>query len=142
MKPTEIAKLSDSYTDEMVMSGQVLHFFNGGISFINTELSTNLPMTDNAGQDYTALSDSWLNQIVGNYISWGIKMQDGSLNEAREYKDMFMRAILALEDVMYGPNDDGSGGAIAVEFLDPEEIAKRAARMDTFVSSWFGSDFR
>lgn len=144
MRITDLSTTSDAFTDEYILPEDMLKFFNQGIAYLNSRLKTKFPFAKSAQEDYTALKETWLRQIVGNYMSYGIKMQDGSLNEAREYKEMFTLATITLEEMMYGDNEDGSGGEVDAEYLDPNEVKKLHSRMDTHgtAPSWFTNDWR
>lgn len=141
---SNLVPYSNSHTDEAILTADALRFFNAGVSFINTRLKVHLPLATNAQEDYTAIADHWQIQILGNYMSWGIKMQDGSLNEADRYYEMMLMGLSALENMMYGDNEDGSGGEIPYEFLDKKELANRFVKIDStaFLPSWFTNDGR
>lgn len=84
MTITDIAKLANDSTDEIFGTDIILGFFNEAISNINIDLSAKLPYvtSDDIDNDYTALDEEWIRAVVVPYISYMIKTNDGSLNEA------------------------------------------------------------
>lgn len=144
MTVQELMILSNRHTDEEQQQADGLNFFNAGVALINSRLKTRLPRVESIQDNYEALSDTWVVSIIGNYLSWAMKMQDGSLSEADRYRVLFEQGIEDLREVMYGSEEDGSGGEIDLEYLDPNEVKKRFSRMKTnsFIPSWFDTDNR
>lgn len=96
MTLSEIATLANNYTDENIRTNIIRGFVNTSLSRINAELKTKLPLI-NEGEDYTALGSDWIHTIVIPYVCWSIKMNDGSLNEARMYELQYRDGIELLK---------------------------------------------
>lgn len=91
-----MTELANAYTDESADEEVVAGFINTAISRINAELKTKLPIIDitaSVAEEYTPLEDTWVNLILIPYACWGIKMNDGSLNEARMYEIQFINGL-------------------------------------------------
>jgi len=82
MTLTEITQIANDFADEQVTVAVTKGFANECIANINAQLSAKLPMFDAVDTDYTALSEVWLRSVVIPYVSYAIKLNDGSLNEA------------------------------------------------------------
>jgi hypothetical protein len=87
MTLSEITRIANNYTDEVFSSLVCLDFANEAIAKINVALGAKLPYfqivsgtTDSA--DYTALTPEWLRTVVIPYVSYSIKLNDGSLQES------------------------------------------------------------
>lgn len=113
MTLAQLTQYANSYTDENFTTNQTLGYANTAISKINTELKSTLSMFNtNPSIDYTDLSDDWLMIVVLPHICWSIKMNDGSLNEAREYLMQFqigLRSILKNKKHAIPEDKQGSG---------------------------------
>lgn len=84
MTLTEIASISNNYTDEILSTNVIKSFVNGAISKINITLKSTLPLIDDV-LTYTAISDDWQNTVIVPYVCWSIKMNDSSTNEANMF---------------------------------------------------------
>lgn len=113
MTLAKLTEIANSYTDENFTTTQTIGYANTAISKINTELKSTLPLFPaNAATDYTDLSDDWLTLVVLPHICWSIKMNDGSLNEAREYLMQFqlgMRTLMKNKKQAIPEERQGSG---------------------------------
>lgn len=90
MNLTQLTSVANNYTDENFTTNITSSYANLAISKINVKLKSTLPMfSTDASTDYTALDDTWLMSVVVPFICWSIKMNDGSINEAREYQYQF-----------------------------------------------------
>lgn len=96
MTLSEIATLANDYTDENIRTNIIRGFVNTSLSRINAEIKTELPLIDE-GEEYTALGSDWIHTIVIPYVCWSIKMNDGSLNEARMYEIQYRDGIELLK---------------------------------------------
>lgn len=94
----EIAQTSDEFTDEMITDEQALRYGNEAIAIINSEVGINLPFAEKVNETYTALNGSWLLRLLSKYMSWGIKMNDGSVNEADRFLEQFYTALDSFRD--------------------------------------------
>ena len=124
---------SDAFTDETVTNDFSMRYANQAISHINTALRVNLPFFTDLTTDYVALSDSWLMRLVGNYISYGVKMNDSSLEEAKEYKILFLEAVAELESV----------SDTAIDDIYKDDTTGGVYQIDTSKAinfGWFGSE--
>lgn len=99
MKLKQIMSWSDGYTDEVLSSNQALGYANKTIADINTTFNISLPFIEAVDEDYTALTDSWFVKFMTPALSYGIKMNDGSLTEAQEYKNDLAMAFYDFESV-------------------------------------------
>lgn len=113
-------------TDESYEADTLLPFFNDAISFINRRKHTYYPYlpsntTDN--YEYEALSETWLRQIVINYMCHLVKTLDSS---QFEYNDFLEKCEDAMNDFMQvkdpaeyasDAHDDEDGG---VEVYQPD----------------------
>jgi hypothetical protein len=92
----EITNAANAFTDENFRAATVLYFVNEAISMINAELKAELPYFESTSVNYTALDDTWIRTLLVPYASYGIKQNDGSLNEAtiflNSYQEAFRRA--------------------------------------------------
>lgn len=93
MKLSTLMSYSDSFTDETQTSANALAYANEGIAMINTKCSLKLPFFTSIDEEYDSLPDSWVLRFILNYMNYGVKMNDSSLNEAYEYKNKFDLAI-------------------------------------------------
>lgn len=96
MTLTEMTKAANMYTDENFSATQCLPFVNEVIGTVNAELSCSLPFIDSTSADYSALSETWIRQLFIPYISYSIKMNDGSLSEANMYLRMYENGLQRL----------------------------------------------
>lgn len=88
MTLTEMTKAANAYTDENFKAITLLYFVNEAIGTINAEINCNLPFITGADDNYVALSETWIRQVLIPYLCYSIKLNDGSLSEA----SMFMRS--------------------------------------------------
>lgn len=140
MKLSDVNTVSDSFTDEVQSAQFSISYANQAISEINAEVGLILPFIKTVQEEYTALPDTWFHRLIGWFISYGIKMNDGSMNEALEYKDWFLRALQSFKEVAVGSEENGAGGLIDPEYIDQLSLSQKFARMETrkFIDSgWF-----
>lgn len=107
-----LTTIANNYTDENFSTNLTLGYMNTALSKINIALKSTLPFVSDASADYTALSDSWLIATVVPYLCWSIKMNDGSINEAREYQYQFetaLRDLIKNKSTAIGTDYQGSG---------------------------------
>lgn len=100
MTLSDIAALANDYTDENIRTNIIRGFVNTSLSRINAEIKTKLPLFDvdaTGDEEYTALGSDWIHTIVIPYVCWSIKMNDGSLNEARMYEIQYRDGIELLK---------------------------------------------
>lgn len=96
MTLTDLTNTANSYTDESFSAQVTMKYANTCIGIINTKLKSKLPLFTDVSTPYLALSDSWLETVVIPYLCWSIKMNDGSINEAREYQYQFEKGLAKL----------------------------------------------
>jgi hypothetical protein len=82
MTITEITRIANNYTDEVFTNLVCLDFANEAISNINIALGATLPNMTISG-DYTALAEQWIRTVIVPYVSYSIKLNDGSVNESQ-----------------------------------------------------------
>lgn len=93
-----IADNSAVFTDENFDDDDIISLANKGISRINNECSTLFPSYKSMNEKYYAFPDNWQLDLVSNYVSYGIKMNDSSLTEANMYLDEFYKALNSFKD--------------------------------------------
>jgi hypothetical protein len=82
MTITEITRIANNYTDEVFTNLVCLDFANEAIAKVNVALGATLPdMT--ISDDYTALDSQWIRTVIVPYVSYSIKLSDGSINESQ-----------------------------------------------------------
>jgi hypothetical protein len=81
MNITEITRIANNYTDEVFTTSVCLDFANEAIAKVNVALGATLP--DMTTANYTALADQWIRTVIIPYVSYSIKLNDGSLNESQ-----------------------------------------------------------
>lgn len=123
----EIVVVSDSFTDESATAQMKMGFGNTAIAIINTKLGLMLPRITGAKEDYKALPWSWFQRILTPYISYGVKMNDGSLNEAQFYKEEFEQALFDLKSDI---NNVFVEGSEFEQYLDPSVHEGRITKLD------------
>ena len=82
MTITEITRIANNYTDEVFTTSVCLDFANEAIAKINVTLGATLPYM-NLTSDYTALNEQWIRTVIVPYVSYSIKLSDGSINESQ-----------------------------------------------------------
>ena len=121
MKLSTIIPWSESFTDEVTIQTFSLAYANKGLAKINIECGLLLPFLENVEENYTALPESWFVELITSYISYGIKMNDASITEAREYRLDFETALMKFRDI--------SRNLVAEEFWDAS--SPKSYEMDT-----------
>ena len=87
-------------TDESYDEDTLLPFFNDAISYINRRKHTYYPYLEDdlvSTYDYTALKETWIRQIVINYMCHLVKTLDSS---QFEYTDFLKKCEDAMSDFM------------------------------------------
>ena len=110
------------FTDENFSDADLLSIANKGISRINTECKTLFPFYTSIDEDYKYIPSNWQLDLISNYVSYGIKMNDSSLSEANMYLDEFYRVLNTFKDNLGSlidryENGDTEGG-ISSEYID------------------------
>lgn len=126
----DLYRISDAFTDELQDVVQGVNYANQAIARINTRIGLVLPFFAGDQDPYDALNINWLKTLVIPYMNWGIKMNDGSLNEADRYLAEFMLALDDFEDVAIGGEADGSGGVVDVAYIDQNALKGKIAQID------------
>ena len=121
MKLSKIMPYSEILTDEVQINSFALSFGNKAIAKINIECGLLLPFMETVDDDYTAMPDSWFVELLTTYLSYGIKMNDASLTEAREYRLDFETALARFKDI--------SRNLVAEEFWDA--LTPKSYQIDT-----------
>lgn len=81
------------FTDENFQSEDLLIFANRGIAKINNSCKTKFADYVSITDDYKDFPDQWQKDLIGNYIAYGIKMNDTSLTEADRYLKEFYDSL-------------------------------------------------
>lgn len=102
MTLSEVINGAKLFTDETPVDSELLIFANKAIARINNECNTHFPKYVNSKDSYTAMPGNWQQDLVGNYISYGIKMKDSSLTEADRYLEEFYKAIQTFKSKLGG----------------------------------------
>ena len=126
----ELVEASDAWTDEFIIDEFIYNYANQCVAHINTEVGLNLPEFTDAKAEYSALPVKWTRRLLTPYLSWSIKMNDGSLTEADVYWQQFIIALMDFSNKAIGDEDDGSGGIVDVEYIDQTELGSRVAQID------------
>lgn len=119
-----ITDSSNIFTDEKLSNEDVIKIANKGISRINTQLGTMFPEYKDINEEYDALPGSWQMDLLSNYVSYGVKMNDSSLTEANMYLDEFYKTLTNLQNKLgtlvdkYLKGDIVNG--ISPEFIESE----------------------
>jgi hypothetical protein len=82
MTITEITRIANNYTDEVFTTSVCLDYANEAIAKVNVTLGATLPYMD-LTSDYTALDEQWIRTVIVPYVSYSIKLNDGSINESQ-----------------------------------------------------------
>jgi hypothetical protein len=84
MTITDITRIANNYTDEVFTASVCLDFANEAIAKINAALGAKLPYYQLTG-DYssTILGEEWQRTVIVPYVSYSIKLNDGSINESQ-----------------------------------------------------------
>jgi len=98
MNLTQMTQVANAYTDENMRVNQTLFFANEAIGTINAELDCELPFIESASNDYIALSETWIRQVLIPYISYSIKMNDASLQEAGVFYNSYEQGLERLKN--------------------------------------------
>ena len=122
MKLEVITDNSAIFTDENFTDEDLLSLANKAISRINTECGTKFPFYKSISEEYTAFPADYQLDLISNYVSYGIKMNDSSLSEANMYLDEFYRVLNTFKDNLGSlidryENGDTEGG-ISSEYID------------------------
>lgn len=93
MTLNDITKSVAIFTDEDFGNDDLLVIANKGISKINTKCATKFPHFETNSQEYDAIPKHYLLDLISTWISYGIKMNDSSLQEASMYLDDFYKVL-------------------------------------------------
>ena len=131
MNLIDITQAANAFADENYDSSLVRHYVNTAISIINNRLKSKLPFITSEIDDYDALDDSWIMSLLVTYAAYGIKMNDGSLNEAQNYLMAFESAMRDLEESKLT--------AISEEYREPGFEGVYKADLSRGINiGWFG----
>lgn len=139
MNLSTIIKISNSFTDETVSDDYALRYANEVVAMLNTKYSLSLPFIANSADQYTSISESWQYRLFGNWVSYGVKMNDSSLQEAMEYKQKFFDAFQEFGEMYLRTNDDGEYTEMDGQFINNKNGS--IYRLDTSNAidlGWFG----
>ena len=93
MTLTEIMTMSKNFTDENPADDFVIKTANRCLYRVNSECGTSFPKFTSVSTEYTSMPGDELATLVTSYLSYGIKMSDGSIREAGMYLDEFGEAL-------------------------------------------------
>lgn len=110
-----IANNSNIFTDENFSDANIISLANKAISRINTECKTKFPFYTEINTDYTAIPVNWQLDLLSNYISYGVKMNDSSVTEADRYLDEFYKSLNNFKDNIGSLVDSGD---ISSDYVD------------------------
>jgi hypothetical protein len=84
MTITDITRIANNYTDEVFTASVCLDFANEAIAKINAALGAKLPYYSPTA-DYSSdiLGEEWQRTVIVPYVSYSIKLNDGSINESQ-----------------------------------------------------------
>lgn len=109
-------------TDETFEDNDLISLANKGIARINTDCNTLFPFYKSLNEEYRAFPDNLQLDLISNYISYGIKMNDSSLTEANMYLDEFYKSLSTFQDRLgtlvdnYKNGDEENG--ISPDYID------------------------
>lgn len=114
MRIDEIRTASDSFTDEVCTDTWCRTFINEAIAAINMNLGISLPLLGGSELEYKTeyLPNTWQQALFVNYVNYGVKMNDTSLNEADRYLQKFNDYLQLLKSQITD--------VVADEFLKPD----------------------
>ena len=131
MNLIDITQAANAFADEDYDSSLIRHYVNTAIGIINSRLKAKLPFITSGVDDYDALDDSWIMSLLVPYAAYGIKMNDGSLNEAENYLMAFESAMRDLEESKLT--------AISEEYREPGFDGVYKADLSRGINiGWFG----
>ena len=110
-----IANNSNIFTDENFSDANIISLANKAISRINTECKTKFPFYEEINTEYIAIPTNWQLDLISNYISYGVKMNDSSVTEADRYLDEFYKSLNNFKDNIGTLVDNG---AISSDYID------------------------
>lgn len=90
---------SDGYTDEVLTNTLALGYANKMLAEINNKFRTKLPFITSVDTDYTELEQNWFLTFMLASLNYGIKQNDGSLQEAQGYKNDIAKAMYDFEGI-------------------------------------------
>ena len=117
-----ITNNSAIFTDEKFNEADLISLANKAISRINNECKTLFPFYESINAEYEAIPAMWQLDLISNYVSYGIKMNDSSLSEADRYLDEFYKSLANFKDnlgslVEKYDNGDTTNG-VSSEFIE------------------------
>lgn len=96
MTVNEMTVIANNYADEIFSATITLGFANEAIARVNAGLGIKLPFISTVNESYTALDETWIRLLLIPYITYSIKYNDGSLNEAN---DALLKFELSLREL-------------------------------------------
>lgn len=110
------------FTDETFEDSDLLSLANKGVARINNSCSTLFPLYKSMNDTYDAFPDNWQLDLISNYVSYGVKMNDSSLTEASMYLDDFYKALSSFQDKLGTLVDNYENGnkanGVSPEYID------------------------
>jgi hypothetical protein len=136
MKLSALMSISDAYTDEVLTTTKAVLYANEAVAKLNTKFGIELPFFEDTTTDYDALDESWSRRLFVTYLSYAVKMNDSSLNEASMYLNQFEMAMMDFEGVYIDVLDSEylTGNVNGVETMDTSDA------VDT--TGWFYNNGR
>mgnify|MGYP001389429298 FL=1 len=112
----EITIAANEFTDERYSDNQVVEYANEGIAYINGKFKVALPLIVNGEDFYEGFTSSfWTRNLLVPYSAYGIKMNDGSIEEAMIYYARFEEAIEMLGKSLHEAVNEDFLGANSVQ---------------------------
>lgn len=93
MTLADIALAAHDFTDERHSETMILNYVNEAISIVNSKIGLALTDLGPTGDYVCFKNDYWIRALFVPYASYGIKMNDGALEEAMVYLDTFERNL-------------------------------------------------
>lgn len=94
----EIITNSELFTDEQLSTTNYISAANRAIALINTDCKSSFSVFENDVDSYTDIPRDWLFSLLSPYLSYTIKMNDGSMKEADRYLDEFYKFLTNFKD--------------------------------------------
>lgn len=93
MTLADISLAAHDFTDERHSENMILNYVNEAISVINSKIGLALLEMDTTSDYVCFKNDYWIRALFVPYAGYGIKMNDGALEEAMIYLDTFERSL-------------------------------------------------
>ena len=98
MNLSQMTDVANAFTDENFRTTLTKEYANEAISRVNAELNCSLPFINDTTTEYTALTETWLRNVIIPYMCYSIKMNDSSIAEASVFLSTFEQGLNTIEE--------------------------------------------